>query len=46
MGYDVELESVKWFFMDEVKEVLVKGMYNMGDEVLKEYVEGVLRLLL
>ncbi|KAK0674343.1 putative peroxisomal NADH pyrophosphatase [Cercophora samala] len=44
LGHDAELESAKWFPMDEVKEALAKGTHNMGDEVPKEYVEGALRL--
>ncbi|KAK4174018.1 putative peroxisomal NADH pyrophosphatase [Triangularia setosa] len=44
LGHDAELESAKWFPLDEVKEALAKGTHNMGEETPKEYVEGALRL--
>ncbi|KAK4200474.1 putative peroxisomal NADH pyrophosphatase [Triangularia verruculosa] len=44
LGHDAELESAKWFPMDEVKEALAKGTHNMGEATPKEYVEGALRL--
>ncbi|KAK0736866.1 NUDIX hydrolase domain-like protein [Apiosordaria backusii] len=44
LGHDAELESAKWFPLDEVKEALAKGTHNMGEQVPKEYVEGALRL--
>jgi NAD+ diphosphatase len=44
LGNDPELESAKWFPMEEVKEALAKGVSNLGDGPPEGYKEGALRL--
>ncbi|KAH6636221.1 NUDIX hydrolase domain-like protein [Chaetomium tenue] len=44
LGHDAELESAKWFPLEEVKEALVLGTSNMGEGAPEGYVEGALRL--
>ena len=44
LGHDAELESAKWFPLDEVKEALVSGVSNLGEAAPEGYVEGALRL--
>ena len=44
LGHDAELESAKWFPLDEVKEALLKGTGSLGDPEPQGHVEGALRL--
>ncbi|KAK3295629.1 NUDIX hydrolase domain-like protein [Chaetomium fimeti] len=44
LGHDAELESAKWFPLEEVKEALATGTSNMGEGAPEGYVEGDLRL--
>ncbi|GAB1320211.1 NADH pyrophosphatase [Madurella fahalii] len=44
LGHDAELESAKWFPLEEVKEALAKGTSNLGEAAPEGYVEGALRL--
>ena len=44
LGHDAELESAKWFPLEEVKEALVTGTSNMGEGPPAGYVEGALKL--
>ncbi len=44
LGHDAELESAKWFPLEEVREALAKGTSNLGEGVPEGYVEGALRL--
>ncbi|KAK4151249.1 NUDIX hydrolase domain-like protein [Chaetomidium leptoderma] len=44
LGHDAELESAKWFPMDEVKDALARGVSNLGEAAPEGYVEGALRL--
>ena len=44
LGNDAELESAKWFPLEEVREALVKGTSNLGESAPDSYVEGALRL--
>ncbi|KAK1756130.1 NUDIX hydrolase domain-like protein [Echria macrotheca] len=44
LGNDAELESAKWFPLDEVREALLKGTSNLGEAAPEGYVEGALRL--
>ncbi|KAL2016739.1 hypothetical protein VTK56DRAFT_3128 [Thermocarpiscus australiensis] len=44
LGHDAELESARWFPLEEVKEALVKGTSNLGEAAPEGYVEGALRL--
>jgi NAD+ diphosphatase len=44
LGHDAELESAKWFPLEEVKEALVNGVSGLGEAAPEGYVEGALRL--
>ena len=44
LGNDPELESAKWFPIEEVKDALLKGVSNLGESAPQGYVEGSLRL--
>ncbi|KAK4189525.1 peroxisomal NADH pyrophosphatase NUDT12 [Podospora australis] len=44
LGHDAELESAKWFPMEEVKEALRLGTSNLGEGPPEGYKEGALRL--
>ncbi|KAK3357614.1 NUDIX hydrolase domain-like protein [Lasiosphaeria hispida] len=44
LGNDAELESAKWFPLEEVREALLKGVSNLGESAPKGYAEGALRL--
>ncbi|KAK3302433.1 NUDIX hydrolase domain-like protein [Chaetomium strumarium] len=44
LGHDAELESAKWFPLEEVKEALEKGASGLGEAAPDGYVEGALRL--
>jgi NAD+ diphosphatase len=44
LGNDAELDNAKWFPIEEVKEALVKGVSNLGEDAPEGYVEGSLRL--
>ncbi len=44
LGNDPELESAKWFPIEEVRDALVKGTSNLGESAPQGYVEGALRL--
>ncbi|KAK4115135.1 hypothetical protein N656DRAFT_787686 [Canariomyces notabilis] len=44
LGHDAELESAKWFPLEEVREALLKGTSNLGEGAPEGYVEGALRL--
>ncbi|KAK4039961.1 NUDIX hydrolase domain-like protein [Parachaetomium inaequale] len=44
LGHDAELESAKWFPLEEVKEALVTGVSSLGGPAPEGYVEGSLRL--
>ncbi|KAK4106029.1 hypothetical protein N658DRAFT_414881 [Parathielavia hyrcaniae] len=44
LGHDAELESAKWFPLDEVKEALLTGTSGLGEAAPEGYVEGALRL--
>ncbi|KAK3375364.1 NUDIX hydrolase domain-like protein [Podospora didyma] len=44
LGNDAELESAKWFPLDEVRDALLRGVSNLGESAPEGYVEGALRL--
>jgi NAD+ diphosphatase len=44
LDIDPELETAKWFDLDEVKEALRVGTSGLGEDASEEYVEGNLRL--
>ncbi|KAL2270340.1 hypothetical protein VTJ83DRAFT_2524 [Remersonia thermophila] len=44
LGHDPELESAKWFPLEEVREALLRGTSGLGEGPPKGYVEGSLRL--
>jgi NAD+ diphosphatase len=44
LGHDAELESAKWFPLEEVREALVRGTSGLGEGPPKDYVPGSLRL--
>jgi NAD+ diphosphatase len=44
LGHDPELESAKWFTLEEVKEALVVGVSGLGEPAPEGYKEGGLRL--
>ncbi|AEO58014.1 hypothetical protein MYCTH_2304947 [Thermothelomyces thermophilus ATCC 42464] len=44
LGHDAELESAKWFPLDEVRKALATGTSNLGEKPPEGYVEGSLRL--
>jgi NAD+ diphosphatase len=44
LGHDAELESARWFPLDEVREALVKGTSSLGEGMPEGYAEGALRL--
>ncbi|KAK4123059.1 hypothetical protein N657DRAFT_574192 [Parathielavia appendiculata] len=44
LGHDAELESAKWFPLDEVKEALLTGTSGLGEAAPAGYMEGALRL--
>ncbi|OIW33563.1 hypothetical protein CONLIGDRAFT_183536 [Coniochaeta ligniaria NRRL 30616] len=44
LGHDPELESAKWFPLEEVKEALLHGTSGMGEGAPEGYKEGALRL--
>ena len=44
LGHDAELESARWFPLEEVKEALQKGTSSLGEAAPAGYVEGALRL--
>ena len=41
---DPELETAKWFELDEIKEALEFGVSGLGEDAPKGYKEGNLRL--
>lgn len=44
LEHDPELESAKWFPLEEVKEALAKGTSGLGENAPEGYKEGALRL--
>jgi NAD+ diphosphatase len=44
LGHDAELESARWFPLEEVREALVKGTSSLGEGPPEGHVEGALRL--
>ena len=44
LGNDAELESAKWYELEEVREALARGTSNLGEPAPETYVEGGLRL--
>ncbi|KAH8889283.1 hypothetical protein GQ53DRAFT_222601 [Thozetella sp. PMI_491] len=44
LGNDPELESAKWFPIEEVREALLKGTSNLGESAPEGYAQGALRL--
>ncbi|KAH6624555.1 NUDIX hydrolase domain-like protein [Chaetomium sp. MPI-SDFR-AT-0129] len=44
LGHDAELESAKWFALEEVREALAKGTSNLGEGAPEGHREGALRL--
>ncbi|RYP34793.1 hypothetical protein DL767_004130 [Monosporascus sp. MG133] len=44
LGHDQELESARWFPLDEVREALLTGVSGLGEDAPEGYKEGALRL--